>query len=614
LEQFDTTYGSPLGATAGALDTSFNSTGKVTTDFSGSSSNDRAAAIALQGDGKIIAAGYSGSDFAVARYNTNGSLDTTFDDSISGGNFDGKLTIDFGSTDAAEAVAVQPDGKIVVAGRAFLTGVSRYGIGLARLTATGGMDSLPGGSGGKVTTDLGVSAEGTALALQTDGKMVVAGFAASSSNDVAIVRYLTTGALDTSFDGDGIATTDFGGASDQAFGLSIRADGKIVAAGKSGSDFAVVRYKVPGGLEQRHYAQQDANYNVSSIADVFGNVIERYEQEPYGTFVVLDADWTLDADGSDFDWRRVHQGLEYDALSGLYYVRHRWLSGVLGRWMSQDPLGYVDGMSLYQAMLSSPHSFIDPTGLAARQVAAWNFDKHKVNDSYLLTDQQGLVRDKYRLNLSFEVPKFNSVVVESDGNWEVQFNEKPKPIDVTIDTNQHGGLAGDRYFLASYAEKENDAAEFGQWKNPEGKEVICKIQKLNIDYTIVLMKSNPLDLNLAAIAQWAIGRNITGDSAEVRKNAQVEGRVTLPKKEPYALLRVRMSVWADGKVEYDRRSQGKTEWLWNNQRRPDTYEWTGKPEGRDGEILKVGQPSWQGVFPATQAAATRPATQPATQP
>src|SRR5690606_39188245 len=81
-----------------------------------------------------------------------------------------------------------------------------------------------------------------------------------------------------------------------------------------------------------------------SLTDRQGNVVERYLYDPYGGFVALDEQGqTLPA--SRYGWRRLHQGGEYDAISGTYHFRNRDYSPTLGRWLSPDPLGYVDGMS-----------------------------------------------------------------------------------------------------------------------------------------------------------------------------------------------------------------------------------------------------------------------------
>jgi uncharacterized delta-60 repeat protein len=225
---------SPAAAAAGDLDVSFGIDGRVTTDFGGS---DGASEVAIQPDGKIVAAGSAhGDDFALARYNRDGSLDTSFDG-------DGKVTTDFGGVDAASDVAIQPDGKIVAAGG----GAADFA--LARYNRDGSLDTSFDGDG-KVTTDFrGVDAA-VGVAIQLNGKIVAAGFDADA-DDFALVRYNRDGSLDTSFDGDGKVTTDFGSAFEAAAAVAIQPDGRIVAAGftQVGDDFALARYNRDGSLD-----------------------------------------------------------------------------------------------------------------------------------------------------------------------------------------------------------------------------------------------------------------------------------------------------------------------------------------------------------------------------
>ncbi|MEX2168718.1 MAG: choice-of-anchor Q domain-containing protein [Pirellulales bacterium] len=223
--------------TDGKLDTTFDGDGKVTTDFGSFSGG---YGMTLQADGKIIVVGVSNNDFAVVRYNTNGTLDTTFDG-------DGKLATDIGASasiaDYATSVVVQGDDKIVVAG------AGGYGIAVVRYNANGTLDATFDDDG-KLTTDLGPFSYGNSVAMQDDGKIVVAGGTDDGSEyDFAVVRYDTNGALDTSFDDDGKLTTDFGALDEYGYSVAVQADGKIVVVGESGSDLAVVRYNTNGILD-----------------------------------------------------------------------------------------------------------------------------------------------------------------------------------------------------------------------------------------------------------------------------------------------------------------------------------------------------------------------------
>ncbi len=111
---------------------------------------------------------------------------------------------------------------------------------------------------------------------------------------------------------------------------------------------------------------QDANYNVTSLFDNSGEVVERYVYDPYGKVTVLDANvnWDTDADGiSDVGWVYLHQGGRHDVSLKLSHFRYRDLHVDLGRWTRQDPLGYIDGANTYQAYISSPVDLVDWNGL-----------------------------------------------------------------------------------------------------------------------------------------------------------------------------------------------------------------------------------------------------------
>jgi uncharacterized delta-60 repeat protein len=238
--------------TNGSLDKTFSGDGKQTTDFG--SSDDYARALAIQSDGKILVAGgvydpaSNNEDFGLARYTTSGLLDNSFDG-------DGKQTTDFNYYDYANGVAIQSDGKIVVAGGVYDPATGSNDFGLARYNTNGLLDDTFDGDG-KQTTDFGSSYDyARALAIQSDGKIVVAGGVydpATDSDDFALARYNTSGALDNTFSEDGKQTTDFGNSYDYANAVAIQSDGKIVVAGgvydpaTGNEDFGLARYTTSG--------------------------------------------------------------------------------------------------------------------------------------------------------------------------------------------------------------------------------------------------------------------------------------------------------------------------------------------------------------------------------
>ena len=241
----------PAQARAGDLDASFGAGGKVTTDFTGTA--DQANALVVQPDGKLVAAGWTlfvfggWHDFALTRYNPDGRLDPTF-------SSDGKASADLSPFDEADALVVQPDGKLVAAGRA------GFGsdFGLVRFNANGTRDPSFG-SGGWVTTDFGGFDQANALVVQADGKLVAAGSTVSftgggANSDFAVARYNPDGSLDAGFGAGGKVTTDFAGGPDQANALVVQPGGRLVAAGfatlSSSTDFALARYKRNGVLDR----------------------------------------------------------------------------------------------------------------------------------------------------------------------------------------------------------------------------------------------------------------------------------------------------------------------------------------------------------------------------
>jgi uncharacterized delta-60 repeat protein len=224
----------------GMLDASFGVAGKVASPFSG-----EIRALALAAGGGIVAAGFIGSDFAVARYHPDGSLDSGF-------GTGGVVTTGFGDPFAeAHAVLVQADGKIVAAGH-----TATAAFALARYNPDGSLDS-GFGIGGVVRTPFdGFFVEANGLVARADGRLVAAGSVLNNdfTSAFALAGYLADGTLDPTFGVDGKVTSDFAG-SGAAAGLVLGADGKLVAAGSadpgtgSNLDFALARYLADGSLD-----------------------------------------------------------------------------------------------------------------------------------------------------------------------------------------------------------------------------------------------------------------------------------------------------------------------------------------------------------------------------
>lgn len=228
----------------GTLDTSFGTGGKVTKQFAtGLYADDYGSGVDLAIDagagpldpntGKIVVeAQLQVGPAAVVRYNLNGSLDTSF------GGGAGYVTIGaLGGTRTA-AVAVQPDDRIVVAG-----GADGAPITLARLNPSGGLDGTFG-SGGIVATTL-PKQQAADLAIQSDGKILVAG----ASNNLQAARYnAADGTLDTSFGTNGVATASGVGVSAYKTGVALEPDGRIVVVGTVDHSlgFAVARFLAAG--------------------------------------------------------------------------------------------------------------------------------------------------------------------------------------------------------------------------------------------------------------------------------------------------------------------------------------------------------------------------------
>jgi uncharacterized delta-60 repeat protein len=325
----------------GTPDTAFGQSGRVSTDIASGALDERARAVAIQPDGKIVVAGESRQSgppnrlvVALVRYNVDGSLDTTFgmggivrDIALVGRAFalviqaDGKIVIsgdqpvgtgtgteDFllvrynpdGSPDAtfgtngvvtadmgvialARNLVLQPDGKIVASGDP--VGATVAATAVARFNADGTLDSTFG-TGGKVSVVAGNAFVGQGLALQSDGKLVLVGtFGGGPDARFAVARLNADGSMDASFGTSGLVTTELTGLGDTAHAVALDANGRILVSGETNAvnpNFFLVRYSTDGSV--------DTTFATSGRVEIdffgFGDVAENIAIQPDGKVVL----------------------------------------------------------------------------------------------------------------------------------------------------------------------------------------------------------------------------------------------------------------------------------------------------------------------------------------
>lgn len=249
--------------TAGALDASFDGDGKRNTMLQ-AGSNDGGKRIARQSDGKIVQVGTSVSDMAIARYNTNGTLDTSF-------SGDGLVTYSTGTpsdTETASAVAIQTDGMIVVVGQIAAD------LAVWRYTTAGVLDTSFDGDGiARVNFGGGPSAGTTAtsVVIQGDGKIVVGGIFVNGTEDAVLLRFNANGSLDTGFDTDGKVQFSWGATFDEIADVALQSDGKIVVVGRYSAgtyfDAAAARFNTNGSFDTSFDGDGKATFNIQSGSD-----------------------------------------------------------------------------------------------------------------------------------------------------------------------------------------------------------------------------------------------------------------------------------------------------------------------------------------------------------
>jgi uncharacterized delta-60 repeat protein len=289
------TFSALIHAAPADLDTSFDGTGKVTTDVGGQVIFDQI--VAVQFDGKIIAAGTAKPDggsvdqFFLVRYNADGGLDPTF-------GTGGKVFTDFGGGGAyLNGLVLQLDGRMVAVGYTYIGGVNH--VAVARYNANGSLDATFNGTGKVVTTVPAGLPVGENVAGLPDGKVVVTGQVdVAGINDVLVVRYNPDGSLDTTFNGTGIVTVSIGPSHDYGRAVLPVGGGKLIIAGYSGSgvtdDFAAIRLNADGTLDTSFGGTGKVTTPIGAGQDVALDAV----LQPDGKLIL--AGFTAVSGGSDY--------------------------------------------------------------------------------------------------------------------------------------------------------------------------------------------------------------------------------------------------------------------------------------------------------------------------
>lgn len=287
-------FNATANAQPGSLDNTFDTDGLVITDLGGS--DEKGASVAVQADGKIVIMGETHSGSNTSLFVARYNTDGSLDNSFSA---DGYTIVDFGGGDEWYALAIQTDGKIVVGGTAI---DSVYSFALARFNTDGSLDNSFN-SDGKITTRVGGFCY--SLTLQPDGKILAFGSAYNGLNyDLTLIRYNTDGSLDNTFNSDGIVTTDFTGSHDYGRSVTLQPDGKIVVAGTSldggtYTDFVLARYNTNGSIDSSFSNDGKTTTDFFSANDEAWSVLVRYDGK-------IIASGTADNPGHSYDFAMAY--------------------------------------------------------------------------------------------------------------------------------------------------------------------------------------------------------------------------------------------------------------------------------------------------------------------
>jgi uncharacterized delta-60 repeat protein len=378
----------PVRAVDGELDLSFGTDGKTVASFAAQSiieyhpephANSKPSAMALEADGKILLAGQNfftkdlsrtDTDFSLMRYNSDGTHDGHF------GNL-GKITAGFsGGHDSATALAIQQDGKILVAG--FMTAPSSTNppnrdFGILRYLADGNADASFGQSGIVLTDFSGRTDSALAISVQPDGHFFVAGVSTSTDKKdaLALARYNSDGSLDSDFGTQGKITSEFGG---RISLIRFQPDGKFVVGGSTtNSDFTLARYQADGSLDKAFGVDGTITTAFSAAYAVVNDLIFTPQGQLIAVGTTGSDSWFFDS--ADIAIVRHNQDGSLDQSFGN---QGKVISDIFGRYEHGNALAVQpDGYILLAGFANdyTPWHFNEGDFLLARYTPEGNLDK-----------------------------------------------------------------------------------------------------------------------------------------------------------------------------------------------------------------------------------------------
>ena len=506
--------------TQGTLDTTFNSTGVVVTDFViGDTTNSAVNSVAIDQNNNIIVAGYitfsgiSNADSALARYLPNGVLDTTF-------NSTGVVVTDFVSVSNSSSeilsVAIDQNNNIIVAGSVIGSGITIKDYVLARYLPNGVLDTTFN-STGVVVTDFvsnNTNSAVNSVIIDKNNNIIVAGFVNGpgiSGADYALARYLPNGVLDTTFNSTGKVVTDFVSNNTNSTPSSVKIDnnnniivaGTVNGTGVNGYDYALVRYLPTGVL--------DTTFNSTGV--VVTDFVSNNTNSAVNS-VIIDKNNNIIVAGF----------VNGPGISGADYALARYLpNGVLDTTFNSTGKVVTDFVSnntnsyIYQAKIDKNNNiiiagFVNGPGISsadyalARYLPTGALDKNFNNTGIVVTD---FVSNGDSIAKSVTIDNNNNIVV--------------------------GGTSNTDYVLARYYNglKQTDEIPVSNICFPAGTPIICNqgaiaIECLNPEIHTIrgkkiigITKTVTQDKYLVCFEKSALQENIPSKKTIISKNHRI---------------------------------------------------------------------------------------------